>query len=107
MYIIFGFQSANVHDKRVARTSESRAFQHNTHLPPLQQIPPQPTMENPSKEARILLALQAIKNNYKLSIAAAGRHYNVPPSTLRDRRNGKPARRDTLANSRKLTDLEE
>src|SRR5512140_61228 len=64
-------------------------------------------MENPSKEARILLALQAIKNDHKLSIAAAGRHYDVPPSTLRDRRDGKPARRDTPANSRKLTDLEE
>jgi len=64
-------------------------------------------MENPSKEARILLALQAIKNNYKLSIAAVGRHYNVLPLTLRDRCNGKPVRRDTPANSRKLTDLEE
>jgi len=58
-------------------------------------------MENPPKEARILLALQAIKNDYKLSIAAAGRYYNVLPSTLRDRRNGKPARRGTPANSRK------
>ena len=75
---------ANVHDKQVARTSESRAFQHNTHLPPLQQIPLQPTIENPSKEARILLTLQAIKNNYKLSIAATGRYYDVPPSTLRN-----------------------
>jgi len=64
-------------------------------------------MENPSKEARILLALQVIKNDYKLSIAATSRYYNVPPLTLRDRRNGKPVRRDTLANSRKLTDLKE
>jgi len=96
-----------VHDKRVARISESRVFQHNTHLPPLQQILPQPTMENPSKEARILLDLQAIKNNNKLSIAAASHHYDVPPSTLCDRHDGKPARRDTPANSRKLTDLEE
>ena len=64
-------------------------------------------MENSSKEARILLALQAIKNDYKLSIIAVGRHYNVLPLTLRDRRNGKSVRRNTLANSRKLTDLEE
>jgi len=64
-------------------------------------------MENPSKEARILLALQAIKNNNKLSIIAASHHYNVLPSTLYNRRDGKPARRNTPANSRKLTNLEE
>ena len=64
-------------------------------------------MAEPSKEARILLALQAVKKNQKLSIEAAASLYNVPPSTLRDRRAGRPARRDIPANSRKLTDLEE
>ena len=64
-------------------------------------------MENPSKEARILLALQAIKSDNKLSIEAASRYYKVPPSTLRNRPDGWPAQRDILANSCKLTDLEE
>ena len=33
--------------------------------------------------------------------------YNVPETTLRRRRAGRPARRDIPANSRSLTDLEE
>ena len=33
--------------------------------------------------------------------------YNVPRSTLRDRRAGKPLRRDCQPNSKKLTELEE
>jgi len=64
-------------------------------------------MENPSKEARILFALQAIENDKKLSIVAVSRYYDVPPLTLRDRRDGWLIRRDMPANSRKLTDLKE
>jgi len=64
-------------------------------------------MENPSKEARILLTLQAIKNNNKLSITAISYYYNVLPSTLYNRRDSKPTQRDTLANLHKLTDLKE
>ena len=33
--------------------------------------------------------------------------YNIPVSILRDRRAGRPIRRDTRPNSRKLIDLEE
>ena len=64
-------------------------------------------MENPSKEARILFALQAIQNNKKLSIAAVSRYYNVLPLTFRNRCDSWLVRRDMPANSRKLTDLEE
>jgi len=64
-------------------------------------------MPTHSKEARVLLALDAVQNDEKLSLRAAARLYNVPYNTLRDRHAGKPARRDIPANSRNLTDLEE
>ena len=60
-----------------------------------------------SKEARVILAIEAIKNDENLSLRTAAKLYNVPESTLRYRRSGKPARRDIPANSRNLTDLEE
>ena len=64
-------------------------------------------MESSSQESRILLALQAIKPRGNLSIRGAAKVYNVPYATLRDRRDGKPAREDIIPNSRKLTELEE
>ena len=64
-------------------------------------------METTSKESRIILAIQALKRSQKLSIRSAARIYNVSETTLRERRAGRPARRDIAANSRKLTDLEE
>jgi len=64
-------------------------------------------MPTPSKEARVILALEAVQNDKDLSLRAAARLYNIPYNTLRDRHAGKPARRDFPANSRNLTDLEE
>ena len=64
-------------------------------------------MSPPSKEARVILALEALRNDKELKLEAVAKLYNVAPSTLRDRRAGKPARRDIPANSRNLTDLEE
>jgi hypothetical protein len=64
-------------------------------------------MPLPSKEARVILALEALRNDKQLRLEAVAKLYNVPASTLRDRRAGRPARRDTTPNSRKLTDLEE
>jgi len=64
-------------------------------------------MPSTSKEARVILALEAIKDNLKIGIRAAAKLYNVPASTLCRRRGGQPARRDIPVNSRKLTDLEE
>ena len=60
-----------------------------------------------SKEARIILALEAIRNDGKLSLRTVAKLYNVPESTLRSRRAGIPARRDTTPNSRRLTNSEE
>ena len=64
-------------------------------------------MDLPPAEARVILALEAIKNDKKLSFRAAAKLYEVPYTTLRDRRAGRRARGDTSPNSRKLTKLEE
>jgi DDE superfamily endonuclease/Psq-like protein len=60
-----------------------------------------------SNEANIILALEAIQRNKQLSIRAAAKIYNVSARTLSRRRDGVTARRDSPANSRKLTNLEE
>ena len=64
-------------------------------------------MDLPPDEARIILALKAMKNGQKLSVRAAAKIYSVPPATLFHRRAGRRVRRDTSLNSRKLTKLEE
>ena len=55
----------------------------------------------------MILALEAIQSNKKLSLRAAAKLYNVPETTLRHRRNGMPTRRDSPANSKKLTQSKE
>jgi hypothetical protein len=64
-------------------------------------------MSPTSKEARMLLALEALQNNEKLSLRAAAKLYNVPAITLSNRHAGRPTRRDLSANPRQLTDSEE
>jgi hypothetical protein len=64
-------------------------------------------MPSTSKEARVILALEAIENNLKLGIRAAAKLYDVLASTLCRRRGSQPIRYDIPANSRNLTDLEE
>ena len=58
-------------------------------------------------EGQVQLALQALKNDPKLSFRAAARIFSVDPMKLSRRRRGQQSRRDIPANSRKLTDLEE
>ena len=72
---------------------------HRTFLPP--------NMPATLKEARMILALEALQKDEELSLRAAAKLYNVPASTLRDRRAGRPARRDTTPGVKKLTQLEE
>ena len=68
----------------------------------------QPThAQSSSKEAQIQLALYAIQQDATLSIRRAAKLYNVPQSTLSDRRAKKPQRRDTRPNSIKLSLTEE
>ena len=55
----------------------------------------------------MILALEALEKDLKLSLSAAVKLYSVPYTTLYDRRASRPTRRDTPANSYSLTDLEE
>jgi hypothetical protein len=64
-------------------------------------------MSNSSTEARILLTLQALQNNQKLSVRRAADTYEVPRNTLRRRQDGIQSRRDTTQKSRRLSNLEE
>jgi hypothetical protein len=64
-------------------------------------------MPSTSKEARVILALEALQNDGKLSLRAVAKLYNVPVTTLYGRRAGRPTRRDSLVNSKKLTKSEE
>ena len=48
-----------------------------------------------------------LKKYSKLSLRAAAKLYSVPYTTLYHRRVGRPARRDSTPNSRRLTDSEE
>ena len=53
------------------------------------------------------MVLKAIRNDEKLSLRAAAKLYNVLESILRSRRASILVRRDTIPNSRRLTDSEE
>jgi hypothetical protein len=64
-------------------------------------------MSQISDEAKILLALQVLQNNPKLSLRRATTIYQVPFSTLRRCRNDIESRRDSIPSSHRLTDLEE
>jgi hypothetical protein len=64
-------------------------------------------MAQQNDESRVILALQAMQNDPKLSARAAGEIYSVDHQKLSRRRRGMESRRDISANSRKLTDLEE
>jgi hypothetical protein len=64
-------------------------------------------MSQPSNEARILLALQALQNDPKLSIRRAASTYDIGRMKLWRRQQGILATRNTTTKSRKLSDLEE
>ena len=64
-------------------------------------------MSSINSEARMLLALQALQNNPKLSIRRAAEIYSIHYRTLHRRQKGIQSRRDTIPNSRKLSNLEE
>jgi hypothetical protein len=68
---------------------------------------PRNATQLPSNEADIQLAILSIKSKQIQKNRRAAAIYQVPESTLRDRRAGKPTRRDCQPNSKKLTELEE
>ena len=61
----------------------------------------------PSNEADIQLALSSLNASQLQSARRAATIFDIPKSTLIDRRAGKPARRDCQPNSKKLIKLEE
>ncbi len=60
-----------------------------------------------TQEARIILAIKAIRTTKKLSRLRAAQIYNVPLSTLRDRMNSRTAQAESRLLMTKLTELEE
>jgi hypothetical protein len=64
-------------------------------------------MSQPSNEARINLALQALQNDPKLTVRRAATIFDVNRSTLGRRQRGNQSRRDIMPNSQKLSNLEE
>jgi hypothetical protein len=64
-------------------------------------------MSSSSDEARIILALQALENDPKLSMRRACQIYIVKYSTLRNRRNGIKSKREITVKSQNLSNLEE
>ena len=64
-------------------------------------------MPQEDDERKIILALQAMQNDPKLSARAAAKIYSCSHYKLSSRKLGIRPRRDIPANSRKLTDLEE
>jgi hypothetical protein len=61
----------------------------------------------PSNEGDVQLAISSLDASQIHSKRRAAATFNVPKSTLHDRRAGRPARRDCQPNSKKLTQLEE
>jgi hypothetical protein len=64
-------------------------------------------MEPPTKESRIVLALEALKKDPKLSVRRAATIYEIPRTSLQNRRAGKQPQYELPPSLRKLTDLEE
>jgi hypothetical protein len=64
-------------------------------------------MPSSQNEANIILALQALQKNPKLSMRRAADIYHIKWTTLRNRKNGIQPRCNSIANLRKVSDLEE
>jgi hypothetical protein len=60
-----------------------------------------------TNEARIILAIEAIRLSRKISIRTGTKLYNIPKTTLSYRMAGRTPRSETKANCHKLTELEE
>ena len=73
-------------------------------MPPIRTQSSQNSIE---QEGRILLAIQAIKNQEISTVTRAACTFNVPRSTLRRRLQGVQNRVESRANSHKLTEIEE
>ena len=70
-------------------------------------MPPQRNAQSTYNEGTLYLAIQATKATVPNSTKHASKAFNVPRTTLRARRNGRPARRDCQPNSSRLRKIEE
>ncbi|CAK43098.1 uncharacterized protein An18g00210 [Aspergillus niger] len=68
---------------------------------------PKSSKELVEQEGRLCLAVESIQKGHTKSIRKAARVFQVPRSTLQDRLNGLKFRKNTRANSHKLTSIEE
>jgi DNA-binding transcriptional regulator YiaG len=57
-------------------------------------MPQQQHQIGPSKECQVQIALQALKQDATLSQRRAAALYNVPKTTLRNQRAGRPSQAD-------------
>lgn len=73
-------------------------------MPPIRS---QSSRNSTEQEGRILLAIQAIKNQEISSIREAAHHFQVPRSTLQRRLTGDVFRSESRANNHKLSQIEE
>ena len=64
-------------------------------------------MNSQSQEARILLAIQAIRTSQEMSIRCAAKTYDVPQTTLRDRMKGRTSKAENRNAQHNLTPTEE
>jgi hypothetical protein len=64
-------------------------------------------MEIQTQEARIILAIEAIRTTKKLSKRSVAKIYRVPEATLRDRMAGRTPLNERRPGAQKLTELEE
>ena len=83
--------------------SESRTFPTSKTFQMHHKFSPRNKIETLPKESRSVLALETLKKDSKLSLRKAATIYEVPETSLRDRRAGKQPRSELPANSRKLT----
>ena len=58
-------------------------------------------------ESDVVLAVKVLRTNLQLSLQKVAQIYHVPRTTLAARLHGTPLRQDSIANSQKITPLEE
>ena len=64
-------------------------------------------MNGLSKDERMKLAIEAFNKGQFKSKTACAKAFNVAPKTLMDHLNGTTSRKESIANCRKLSDIEE
>jgi hypothetical protein len=64
-------------------------------------------MEIQTQEARIILAIEAIRTSKKLSKRSAAKFYKILYTSLSNRMAGRTYRPNSIANRQKLSELEE